>query len=227
DEYQDTNRAQFILASLLAGLGAKDFAGEARANNICVVGDPDQSIYGWRGADISNILEFEKHYPDAQVIPLGENFRSTNQIIETADALIRHNKKRKHKDLSAVKGDGPPVEITLCRDEHHEAALVADWLKRLHEEGAAQPASGRSIPWRDMAVFYRMNALSRVIEEELRNRGIPYIIARGTAFYEREEVKNALAYLRVVANQADDVSLARIVNVPTRGIGAASLRQVE
>jgi DNA helicase-2/ATP-dependent DNA helicase PcrA len=233
DEYQDTNRAQFILASLLAGSGAKDFAGEPRANNICVVGDPDQSIYGWRGADISNILEFEKHYPDAVTIPLGENFRSTNQIIETADTLIRNNKKRKHKDLSAVKGDGPPVEITLCRDEHHEAALVADWLKRIHEEGPAAAGAPSpqhpvlSTPWKDMAVFYRMNALSRVIEEELRNRGVPYIIARGTAFYEREEVKNALAYLRVVANRADDVSLGRIVNVPTRGIGAASLRQLE
>lgn len=233
DEYQDTNLAQFEIASLIAG-DVKENGGDRRstqgdepggdrratqAPNICVVGDPDQAIYGWRGADITNILEFEEHYPSAKVIKLGENFRSTTPILTVADTLIQVNKRRKHKPLFTQRKGGDKVECTLCRDEHHETTLVVDWFKKLHEDGDAA--------WRDMAVFYRTNALSRVIEEALRGAGVPYTIARGTAFYEREEVKSALAYLRLVANMADDVSLLRIVNVPARGIGDTSMTKIE
>ncbi|MEO1009485.1 MAG: UvrD-helicase domain-containing protein [Planctomycetota bacterium] len=217
DEYQDTNRAQFEIAALLAGEAGKDGRGE-NGPNFCVVGDPDQSIYGWRGADISNILEFEKQYPACRVIPLGENFRSTGAILRTADTLIRQNQVRKHKDLFTSGDAGEAVEVTLCQDERHEAELVADWLEARGEDG---------LPWRDMAVFYRTNALSRVMEDALRSHGLPYRIARGTAFYDREEVKNAIAYLRVVANPADGVSLARIVNTPSRGIGKTSLDRLD
>ena len=250
DEYQDTNRAQLVIAMLIAGEetggegagegegGARGGVGRAGLPNICVVGDPDQSIYGWRGADIANILQFEEHYPSARVIALGENFRSLPPIINAADRLIRRNTKRKHKPLIAMRGGGgpggdadgspggaalgkgvKPVEIVLCRDEHHEAAVVLDWLRARQEAG--------EIAWKDAAVFYRTNALSRVMEDALRGASIPYTIVRGTAFYQREEVKNALAYLRVLANPADEVSLARIVNVPARGIGDTSWGKVE
>jgi len=228
DEYQDTNHAQFQIASLLAGEGGDSASPElpdipgmepdALGPNICVVGDPDQAIYGWRGADITNILEFEEHYPKAKVIRLGENFRSTAPILAVADTLIRHNKRRKHKDLFTSKPGGEAIQVVHCRDEQHEATLVADWFKRLHEDGVA---------WRDMAVFYRTNALSRVVEDAMRSAGLPYVIARGTAFYDREEVKNAIAYLRLVANPADDVSLTRIVNTPTRGIGGTTIDRIE
>lgn len=209
DEYQDTNHAQFVIASLIAGEGRP---------NICVVGDPDQAIYGWRGADISNILEFEEHYPGARVITLGQNFRSTAPILAVADALIRHNTRRKHKPLFTSSAGGDRVDAVLCRDERHEARLVVDWFTTLKADGAA---------WRDFAVFYRTNAFSRVIEDEFRQAGVPYTIARGTAFYDREEIKNALAYLRVVANPADDISLERIINTPSRGIGDAALEKVQ
>ena len=205
DEYQDTNHAQFLIASMLAG-----------SRNICVVGDPDQAIYGWRGADIGNILDFERHYPGCAVITLGENFRSTAPILRVADTLIRRNKRRKHKDLFTSKDGGEHVEAVLCRDERHEAQLVVRWMRELHDTGA-------KVAWKDLAVFYRTNALSRVLEEAFRGASVPYTIARGTAFYEREEVKNAIAYLRVVANPADDVSLERIVNTPSRGISDATL----
>lgn len=234
DEYQDTNRAQFLLSTLLIGEhgsrrpggapGEAGEVGEAVGPNICVVGDPDQSIYGWRGADIRNILEFEQQWPSARVIALGQNFRSTAPILATADALIRNNKLRKHKDLYTVRAGGEKPEVVLCRDEHHEAQVVVDWLKTRRETA---PADGPVMQWKDMAVFYRTNALSRVVEDALRAAGMPYVIARGTAFYEREEVKDALAYLRVVANPADEVSLRRIVNKPARGIGAASIGRLE
>lgn len=219
DEYQDTNRAQFVIASQIAGEG-----GPGAEPNICVVGDPDQSIYGWRGADITNILEFEEHYPTARVIALGENFRSTAPILAVADSLIRHNRRRKHKDLFTRRSGGEKVRVVRCRDEQHEAKLVVDWLKRLHDEGHEGVGT---VAWREMAVFYRTNALSRVVEDVLRRAAVPYQIARGHAFYEREEVKNALAYLRVVANENDTVSLTRIVNTPTRGLGDAAIERLE
>jgi DNA helicase-2/ATP-dependent DNA helicase PcrA len=220
DEYQDTNRAQFSIASLLAG----ETTG-GRRPNICVVGDPDQSIYGWRGADISNILDFEKAFPGAAVIALGENFRSTKRIIGAADVMIRKNTRRKHKTLFTSNSEGEKIEIIHCRDEHHEAAVVLDWLRaRREDEGSGK--RGAKLSWKDMAVFYRTNALSRVVEDALRNAGVPYVVARGTAFYQREEVKTALAYLRVVANPDDEVSLERIINTPARGIGDTSLEKL-
>jgi DNA helicase-2/ATP-dependent DNA helicase PcrA len=209
DEYQDTNHAQFIIAHTLA----------AAHSNICVVGDPDQSIYGWRGADLSNILEFEEHYPDAVIVPLGQNFRSTGHIVEAAAGLIRHNRRRKHKHLHTELGEGERPTVSVCRDEHHEASQVADCLRReCDERGAA---------WREMAVLYRINALSRVLEAALRDARIPYVIARGTAFYERKEIKEALSYLRLLANPHDEVSLRRIVNTPARGIGRTTLTKID
>lgn len=213
DEYQDTNRAQFRIASLLAP------PSPTNPPNICVVGDPDQAIYGWRGADISNILDFETHYPGATVIMLGENFRSTAPILATADQLIKHNTKRKDKPLFTSRDGGDPITLVHCRDERHESELVADWFRLLHDE--------HGISWKDMAVFYRTNALSRVMEDALRTNQIPYSIARGTAFFDREEIKNAVAYLRVVANPADGVSLNRIVNTPARGIGKTTIDTIQ
>jgi DNA helicase II / ATP-dependent DNA helicase PcrA len=219
DEYQDTNRAQFAISTLLAAGTDADRAGAAARPNICAVGDPDQSIYGWRGADISNILQFEAQFPGCTTIALGENFRSTKHIIAAADTLIRNNQKRKHKDLFTANAQGDKIDVILCRDEHHEADLVVDWLRARKEDAGST--------WKDMAVFYRTNALSRVVEDRLRAQAIPYVIARGTAFYQREEVKHALAYLRVVANPRDDVSLERIVNTPSRGIGDTSLDRIK
>ncbi len=241
DEYQDTNKAQFVIASLIAGeegkgegkTPASERRGTRSLPNICVVGDPDQAIYGWRGADIGNILDFEEHYPSAATITLGENFRSTAPILKVADTLIRNNKRRKHKDLFTSKPGGQKIHAVLCRDERHEAMLVVEWLKRLKAESAGQGSAigtlgSRSVTsWKDMAIFYRTNALSRVLEEAMRSANLPYTIARGTAFYDREEVKNALAYLRVVANAADSVSLARIVNTPSRGISDATVDKLE
>jgi DNA helicase-2/ATP-dependent DNA helicase PcrA len=226
DEYQDTNRAQFAIASLLAGpITLPD--GRVSEPNICVVGDPDQSIYGWRGADINNILDFEEHYPKARVIKLGENFRSTAPILRAADGLIKHNTKRRDKPLFTSRQGGEPIEIVMTRDEQHEARLVADWLRARHmgEEagGGMGMGVGEALAWKDLAVFYRTNSLSRVMEDALRQAGVPYVIARGTAFYEREEVRNAIAYLRVVANPADAISLERCVNTPSRGISDATV----
>jgi len=207
DEYQDTNHAQFVIAQRIAEHG-----------NIMVVGDPDQSIYGWRGADLRNIMEFEQAFPGAVVIPLGENFRSTGHIVASASSLIRHNRQRRHKDLSTPLGEGRKPLVIRCVDEHHEAAELVRRLRVAEREG---------VPWRGMAVLYRMNALSRVIEDALRREGIPCQIVRGTAFFERREVKDALAYLRVISNPADAMSLRRIVNVPSRGIGDTSLDRLE
>ncbi len=227
DEYQDTNRAQFQIASRLAGVGlagvgleGQGAGPEERRANVCVVGDPDQAIYGWRGADISNILDFEKSFAGCRVIMLGENFRSTVPILGAADALIQKNKKRKHKPLFTKRSGGKKVQMVLTRDEHHEAQLVADWFQAMRSGEAWDESTQSPRPnWRDMAVFYRTNALSRVVEDAMRRAQIPYVVARGTSFFQREEIKNALGYLRVVANEADDVSLSRIINTPTRGIG--------
>ncbi|MEE9211974.1 MAG: UvrD-helicase domain-containing protein, partial [Phycisphaeraceae bacterium] len=206
DEYQDTNHAQFVIADALA----------AEHKNICATGDPDQSIYAWRGANIRNILEFESHYPDATVVRLEQNYRSTKHILAVADRLIQHNTQRKHKALWTDNEDGEPVTLVVCLAEHEEARWVVDQFRDLRDQ--------RRMPWRDMAVFYRVNSLSRVIEDELRNSGIPYQIARGTAFYERKEIKDAVAYLRVIANPADSVNLLRIINTPARGISPATVK---
>lgn len=210
DEYQDTNRAQFTIASAIAGGGEAGAAAGGKPN-ICVVGDPDQSIYAWRGADITNILQFEQRYPGASVVRLSENFRSRAPVLKVADRLIQHNTQRKHKPLTPTRGPGRVVECVLTRDEHHEARLVLDWLR-------ARLGESPSHSWKDCAVFYRTNAASRVLEDSFRRANVPYVLVRGTAYYEREEVRNAMAYLRTIANPLDSVSLERIINTPARGI---------
>lgn len=222
DEYQDTNSVQFKITSLLAAppppLPGMEHE-KPEQPNICVVGDPDQAIYGWRGADISNILDFEEHFPGATAILLGENFRSTAPILQAADTLIKKNEHRRDKPLYTSKEGGEPITVIRCNTERHEGELVADFFRKLHDEDG--------IAWRDMAVFYRVNSFSRVMEDAMRQHGIPYKIARGTAFFEREEIKNALSYLRVVANPNDTVSLLRVVNTPTRGIGKTTLDVIQ
>jgi DNA helicase-2/ATP-dependent DNA helicase PcrA len=208
DEYQDTNHVQYVLAHALA----------SRHRNICVVGDPDQSIYAWRGADIQNILDFEKDYPDAKVVQLEQNYRSTKTILHIASKLISRNTQRKEKTLWTENDQGEKAKLILSQDEYDEAQTIADELKKYHDRG---------VDWNQMAIFYRINALSRVMERELFNKKIPYQIARGVEFYGRKEIKDVLAYLRVIANPADEVSLERIVNVPTRGIGDSSVKQVQ
>ncbi|MEM6260592.1 MAG: UvrD-helicase domain-containing protein [Planctomycetota bacterium] len=209
DEYQDTNHAQFMIANALA----------AEHKNIMATGDPDQSIYGWRGANIRNILEFEDHYPDPTIVRLEQNYRSTKQILNAADALIRNNRGRKHKELWTENPDGQAVQVVTQYDERGEARWVADRFRSLHDESG--------VPWGHMAVFYRVNSLSRVMEEALRDGGVPYQIARGTAFYDRKEVKDAVAYLRAIANPADEVNLLRIINTPARGISATTVKSMQ
>ena len=208
DEYQDTNKTQFVIADHIA----------SKHRNICVVGDPDQSIYAWRGADISNILDFESQYEHAAVIPLGRNFRSTGFIVETAAKLIAYNKLRKEKRLYTDLEDGHKPVIVTLPSEHEEASTIVHEVKRLHEEGT---------PFKEMAILYRVNALSRVLEDAFRDGGVPYIVARGTAFYDRKEVKDAVSYLRLLGNPKDDVASMRIINSPTRGVGATSIARLE
>ncbi len=204
DEYQDTNHAQYMLCRYLA---------EAH-RNLCVVGDSDQSIYRWRGADISNILDFEKDYPEATTILLEQNYRSTGNILEAANRVIGHNTGRKPKNLWTDKGEGSKIKVYYADSEAAEAYHVVSEIQR-------HVASGRS--YRDHAILYRTNAQSRVIEEIFLKSNIPYQIVGGIRFYERKEIKDLLAYLRLVSNPDDDISLLRIVNVPKRGVGAASL----
>jgi len=208
DEYQDTNHAQYVIAHALA----------LQHRNICVVGDPDQSIYAWRGADIKNILEFERDYTDAKVVKLERNYRSTQRILRVASELISHNTRRKEKGLWTENAAGEKAVLLLCQDEHDEAEQITRRLAILHEKHGYQ--------WSQMAVFYRMNALSRVMEDALRRANVPYQIARGVEFYNRKEIKDVLAYLRVVANPRDEVSLTRIVNVPPRGLSDASVTKL-
>jgi DNA helicase-2/ATP-dependent DNA helicase PcrA len=204
DEYQDTNHAQYLLAHGIA----------MEHENICATGDPDQSIYAWRGADINNILDFEKDYPSATVVRLEENYRSTTPILATASRLIAHNRQRKEKGLWTRRQGGAGVRVVVCDDEHVEARQVAAGLAELHAAGT---------PYSDMAVFFRVNALSRLMERELLRAAIPYRVARGVEFYNRKEIKDTLAYLRLLVNEADDLACTRIVNVPARGIGAATV----
>jgi DNA helicase-2/ATP-dependent DNA helicase PcrA len=207
DEYQDTNHAQYRLLQLLA----------EEHQNVCAVGDPDQSIYAFRGADIRNILEFERDFPDTCVIALEQNYRSTNAILEAANAVIAHNSERKEKRLWSELGDGDPVRVVEVEDEHAEARYVAAQISGLVDEGY----SGSEI-----AVFYRMNAQSRVLEQTLRLQQIGYQVIGGPRFYERAEVKDAIAYLQVLDNPADAVSLLRIANKPKRGVGDTTLSRL-
>ena len=208
DEYQDTNHAQYILAHALA----------QRRKNICVVGDPDQSIYAWRGADIQNILDFEKDYPDAKIVRLEQNYRSSKRILRIASKLIAKNTQRKDKTLWTENDEGELAQLFFCQDEHDESTTITQQLRALHDKGGYD--------WNKMAIFYRMNALSRVMEDGLRKAGVPYQIARGTEFYNRKEIKDALAYLRIVSNPSDELSLDRIANVPARGLSDATLKQM-
>ena len=208
DEYQDTNRTQYILVHGLA----------SGHDNLCVTGDPDQSIYAWRGANIGNILEFEADYPAATVVRLEENYRSTRAILGAASSLIAHNRNRKSKDLWTRRQGGANVTVMTLDSGLAEADAIAQGVLK-HRAG------GREL--NDMAVFYRVNSLSRTIEEKLFRVGIPYRVARGTAFYNRKEVKDVLAYLKVVSNPADDLSCRRIINTPRRGIGGASVKRLE
>jgi len=208
DEYQDTNHTQFVIANKIA----------ANHRNICVVGDPDQSIYAWRGADISNILDFEEHYGEGTVIPLGRNFRSTAKIVEVAAALIKNNVQRKDKKLyTELEAGHEPIFLQVAT-EYEEAHSIVQEVQRLREEG---------LPLKEMAVLYRINALSRVLEDAFRDEGIPYVVARGTAFYERKEIKQAISYLRLLVNPKDNVAFIRIINTPTRGIGGTSIARLE
>ena len=207
DEYQDTNHAQYRLLQLLA----------EKHQNLCAVGDPDQSIYAFRGADIRNILEFERDFPDTRTIALEQNYRSTNAILEAANAVIAHNSERKQKRLWSELGDGDPVRVIEVEDEHAEARYVAAQIAGLIDEGY----SGSEI-----AIFYRMNAQSRVLEQTLRLQQIGYQVIGGPRFYERAEIKDATAYLQVLDNPADAVSLMRIANRPKRGIGDTTISRL-
>jgi DNA helicase-2/ATP-dependent DNA helicase PcrA len=209
DEYQDTNHAQYVLVNLLA----------SKHRNLCVVGDEDQSIYGWRGADINNILDFEKDYPDAQVIKLEQNYRSTQVILDAAGAVVRNNQSRKGKTLYTHIQGGEKVNLFVLENEHHEAeALVKQIQFRVQETDGSLS---------DFVILYRTNAQSRVLEQKLRDNGIPYVIIGGLRFYERKEVKDILAYLKMLANPRDDLSLRRIINVPSRGIGAQTIAKID
>ncbi len=208
DEYQDTNRVQNELVLALA----------SEHRNICVVGDTDQSIYRFRGADIRNILEFEEAFPDCTVIVLEQNYRSTQTILDAANAVIANNLGRKPKELWTDSGGGQLIVRYHADDESDEAQWVAHEVSRLHDEGER---------WGDVAVFYRTNAMSRVVEEHLMRLGIPYTVVGGTKFYDRREVKDALAYVRAVVNPIDEVSIKRVLNVPKRGIGDSTVGRLD
>jgi DNA helicase-2/ATP-dependent DNA helicase PcrA len=208
DEYQDTNHAQYVLLKLLA----------QEHGNLMAVGDPDQSIYSFRSADIRNILEFEKDFPSTKVIPLEQNYRSTNAILTAANEVIAHNRERKEKNLWSDHGEGEPVHVVETEDEHAEARFVAAEIARCIEEGYSS---------REVAVVYRTNAQSRVLEDVLVRQGIAYQVIGGPRFYERAEIKDAIAYLQVIDNPYDQVSLLRIANRPRRGIGDTSLTRLQ
>lgn len=207
DEYQDTNHAQYQIARGLTLTHA----------NLFVTGDPDQSIYGWRGANLNNILEFERDFTNATVIRLEQNYRSTKMILAAADALIRNNKGRKEKGIWTDNEQGARIELAHCDDEHGEAENIAQTISNL--------TSGK-VKYGQIAIFYRTNAMTRVIEEHLRRAGTPYRIARGVEFYNRKEIKDLLAYLKFLANLDDALSLERVINTPPRGIGNTSLNRL-
>jgi DNA helicase-2/ATP-dependent DNA helicase PcrA len=204
DEYQDTNRAQYRIIQLLT----------QEHRNLCVVGDPDQSVYRWRGADLRNILDFEKDFPDCLVVPLEQNYRSTKRILDIASAVIANNRARRDKRLWTENDEGERAQVYRAWDENEEAGWVAQTVRSLH---------GQGLEYRDVALFYRTNAQSRVLEDALRRASIPYVIVGGVRFYERREIKDVIAYLRLAVNPADDVAFRRAVAAPSRGIGKATL----
>ena len=204
DEYQDTNRAQYRIIQLLT----------QEHRNLCVVGDPDQSVYRWRGADLRNILDFEKDFPDCLVIPLEQNYRSTKRILDIASAIIANNRARRDKRLWTENDEGEQAKVYRAWDESEEAGWVAQTVRSLHAQG---------LPYGDVAVFYRTNAQSRVLEDALRRASIPYVIVGGVRFYERREIKDIVAYLRLAVNPADDVAFRRAIAAPSRGVGKATL----
>ena len=208
DEYQDTNLAQYAIVRALS----------VDRPNLCVTGDPDQSIYGWRGANLNNILEFEHDYPGCKVVKLERNYRSTKNILLAADTLIRHNRKRKAKALTTENPHGQPVELAVYGTEHDEAQGVASRIVGLVREG--------SYAYRDVAIFCRVTALTRGLEQALRQAKIPYQIVGGVSFYERQEIKDVLSYLNLMANPKNDVAFGRVVNVPPRGIGKTTLEKL-
>ncbi len=209
DEYQDTNHAQYKLTTLLAD----------RYKNIVVVGDDDQSIYAFRGADVSNILSFESDYHDAKIITLNKNYRSTKCILDTANAVIRNNTQRRDKNLTAVVGEGKPPEIVMNEDENEEANFVAtDIMKK---------ATMNNIRYDEFAILFRMNAQSRLFEQALRQNNISYTVVDIFQFFDRKEIKDVLAYLNLFINYEDEVSILRVINIPKRGIGAASLNKIQ
>ena len=204
DEYQDTNQPQYLLSKMIS----------AKSRNICVVGDNDQSIYSFRGANYRNILNFEKDYKDAKVVLLEENYRSTQNILNAANSVIKNNKKRKEKNLWSSNEIGPKIQYFRAYDEKNEAHFVSQEMKKLHDEG---------VNYSDMAVLYRTNAQSRVMEEELLKENLPYRIVGSFFFYNRKEIKDLISYLRLIYNSDDDISLTRVINVPKRGIGLKTI----
>ncbi len=207
DEFQDTNKLQLELVTLLAD----------ERRNVAVVGDDDQSIYGWRGAEVSNILEFEQHFPNPTVVKLEQNYRSTNAILGTANSLIKHNPKRRPKRLWSASGDGEKVRLIEAPNDREEGQFVAEEIHRRNMDSGD--------PWEHFAVLFRMNAQSRILEENLRRLQVPYRIVGGKSFFDRREVKDLIAYMSVLINPDDDANLLRIINTPARGISAATIEQ--
>ncbi|WP_072375564.1 ATP-dependent helicase [Thermophilibacter mediterraneus] len=207
DEYQDTNHVQYAITNLLA----------ARHRNLMVVGDDDQSIYSWRGADIQNILDFEKDYPDARVVRLEQNYRSTGHILAAANAVVANNARRKPKRLFTDAGDGERIRVFQAADERDEGRWIGSEIEKLHDGGTS---------YDDMAVFYRTNAQSRILEDMFLRAGVPYKIVGGTRFFDRAEVRDVMAYLKLVVNPDDDVAALRVVNTPRRGVGTTSINKI-
>ena len=208
DEYQDTNHVQYEIANLLAG----------KYQNLMVVGDDDQSIYSWRGADITNILDFEKDFPAAKVVKLEQNYRSTGHILSAANAVVRHNSQRKEKRLFTAAGDGDKIQAYQASDERDEGRWIAGEIEKLHAGGMS---------YDDIAVFYRTNAQSRILEDMFLRAGVPYKIVGGTRFFDRAEIRDVMAYLKMIVNPADEMSVKRVINTPRRGIGSTSIQKIE
>ena len=208
DEYQDTNHVQYKIANLLA----------EKHGNLMVVGDDDQSIYSWRGADISNILDFEKDFPAAKVVKLEQNYRSTGHILSAANAVVRHNSQRKEKRLFTAEGDGEKIEAYQASDERDEGRWIAGEIEKLRAAGTG---------YDDIAVFYRTNAQSRILEDMFLRAGVPYRIVGGTRFFDRAEIRDVMAYLKMIVNPADEVSVKRVINTPRRGIGTTTIDRID